>query len=282
MINMFPEYQEFFNSKSDKSIHTLRSYHQNIDSFISALKIKKVKDLEKVSAGTLRTYRDSLKISNASKNTWTRVLSSFFSFMNEQEYIDFNVFDKVKYLSLTEKEKTINMPTQDEIKMIIESCENKTTKLMLNIMSRIALRRDELSKIQIKDIDADGRIIIHGKGSKIRMVKLPLDIFETIKAHIKNKRVKSEYLFSYDGHKITGDAIYIRINGFIETLNISDERKKAIAHPHSLRHRALTTTYNVTKDPYAVKNLAGHSNLAIGERYIHAESNIYDDVTENL
>jgi site-specific recombinase XerD len=274
---MFNEYEQFLNAKNDKSHLTLRSYRRVIDAFLSALNINSIEDLKAVTAIQFREYRNSLKITNSSKNTMTRIISSFFSWLYQQEYIQSNIFDKIEYLSTAKK--MIRMPTELEMQNILEKSKgNKKLFLMVNILGRIGLRSSEMANIKLSDI-SDGRLLVHGKGNKERSIKLPQDILDMIADVSKMRHEKSEYLFSWGGHAISGTAVYLRINRFVKSTGFTADQIARFGHGHAFRHYTLTGIYEKTKDPYAVKFIAGHSNLAIGEKYIHARNEVYDYLT---
>lgn len=274
---MFKEYQEFLNSKSDKSHLTLLSYRRTIDTFLSTLNINSIDDLKAVTATQFREYRNGLDVSNSSKNTVTRIMSSFFTWLYMQEYLETNIFDKIEYLSTGKK--MIRMPTNDEMNIIYEkSKSNKKLFLMINILGRLGLRSSEMANIKLTDI-SEGRLLVHGKGNKERSIKLPQDILDMIDEVSKMRHEPSDYLFSWDGHNISGTAVYLRINRFVKETGFTAEQISRFGHGHAFRHRTLTNVYEKTKDPYAVKFIAGHSSLSIGEKYIHAEESIYDYLT---
>ena len=274
------EFQIFIKAKSDKSIHTRKMYYDVISKFLKSMKVETIEDLQNLSASQLRDYILSKDMKASSKNSIIRVLKSFFSFLFDNDFLTVNQMTKVKKQS--EGKHMIKMPSVDEMKIIMDNCTNNVTHLQIGLMSRMGLRRSEITNIQLKDICEDGKLLVRGKGNKEGILKLPNDLFEEIKKYISHKnRVESEFLFSYNGNQISTTAINIRITEYISSLGFSPERAKIIT-PHSFRRRCGTNVYNKTKDPYAVKAILRHSSLAVGERYVGSEQSEFEYVSENL
>lgn len=274
------EFEIFLKAKSDKSIHTRKMYYDVISKFLESMKVETIEDLQNLSASQLRDYILSMDISASSKNSKIRVLKSFFSFLFDNDFLLSNQMSKVKKQS--EGKHIVKMPTIEEMEIIIENCTNQVTHLQIGLMSRAGLRREELTNIRLEDIFEDGKILVRGKGNKEAILKLPEDIFKEIGKYISNKnRVKSEFLFSYNGHRVSTTSINMRITEYISSLGFSPEKINIIT-PHSFRRRCGTNIYNKTKDPYAVKAILRHSSLAVGERYVGSEQSEFEYVSENL
>jgi len=263
----FKEYQYFLDSKSDKSPLTIKSYTIICGKFFDELGIDSIEKLGGLQANEIRSYIMGLKVSANTKNGVIRVLKLLFSWMYKNDYLVVNQMLKI------DKQKTgkkiLRMPTIEEMDVIYSSCENKTTSLMINLMSKIGLRRCEIVALKVSDIYPDFRIKVSGKGNKEAVLKISEALYNQIIHYIEHKgRKSSEYIFSYDGHAVSTTSVNQRIKDFICTLPFSDERQKAIS-PHSFRHRAGTNVYNKTGNPYAVKAVLRHSDISIGQIYIH-------------
>lgn len=275
------EYQYFLDAKSDKSPFTIKQYKIVLDKFIKEMNIESVQKLESLKANEIRSYIMGLNGCANSKNGTIRVLKLFYNWLWKNDLIVVNSMIKIDRMKVGKK--VIKMPTNEEMEIIYSNCKNETTSLVIHLASRVGLRRSEICKIKITDIKENGRIKVNGKGSKERTLKLPENLFLQIKKYISHKnRKESEFLFSYDGHSVTPVSINIRVTEYINSLDFSKERKEVLRRVHGYRHRCATNVYNLTKDPYAVKHQMGHQDLNIGQIYIHAEENSYDDISGAL
>lgn len=280
-MTKFKEYQYFLDAKSDKSPLTIKSYSIICEKFFEAMEIDSVEKLSTLKANEIRSYIIGLKVSPNTKNGVTRVLKLFFSWLYKNDYLEFNQMLKIDKQKIGKR--PIKMPTNAEMDIIYSNCKNETTSLLINLMSRMGLRREETTNIRIEDISEDGKILVRGKGNKQAVLKMPQDIFIQINKYIKHKNRKdSEFLFSYDGNKVSPTSINKRIKAYISELTeISDERKKIIT-PHSFRRRCGTNVYKKTQNPYAVKAILRHSSLSVGELYVSPEQEEFDCVSMTL
>lgn len=275
------EFQDFMNTKKENAELTKKSYSIIVSKFLKAMNIETIEDLKLIQANQLQSYINGLDVSPTTKNGVIRVLKVFYGFLFEWDYIQVNPMLRIKKQKTGQK--VIKMPTEKEMEVIYSNCENKTTSLIINLASRVGLRRDEICKIKLSDINEEGRIKVNGKGNKERTLKLPESIFAQIKNYIQHKnRKESDFLFSYDGHSVSTTSINMRVTEYINSLDFSEERKEVLRRVHGYRHRCATNVYNVTKDPYAVKHQLGHSDISIGQIYIHAEETSYDSISGAL
>lgn len=276
------EFKYFMDAKNDKSIHTKVMYNRVISNFLDTLNIQDISNLKLISAVDIRGYIMGLNMSASSKNSHIRILKSFFSFLYKNDFIEVNQMNKI------DKNKTgtkiVRMPSDSEMELIYSNCQNKTTSLMLALMSRIGLRRSELCLLKISDISPEGRIKISGKGSKEAVLKLPETLFSQIKDYVKRKnRGESEFLFSYDSHPVSTTSINMRITEYINSLEfLSPERKKVLCRPHSYRHFAGTRVYNLTHDILAVQHQLRHADSATSKIYVHVGAEQFDKLSESL
>jgi integrase/recombinase XerD len=274
------ELEYFMQAKSDKSVHTINLYHSVIIKFLESLKIETIEELEMVSAVKIREYVLSLNVGASSKNSTIRVLKSFYSWLFDNDFITVNQMNKIK--KQAEGKRIVKMPTTEEMKIIMDNCDNNVTHLQIGLMARVGLRREEVTNIQLVDISNDGKLLVRGKGNKQAVLKLPEDIFSEIKKYLGHKnRVQSNFLFSYNGDKVSPTSINLRITEYISSLGFSPDRVKVIT-PHSFRHRCASNVYEKTHDAYAVMHQLRHSDIVIGQRYIHTNENEMDTLSASL
>lgn len=282
METNFKECEEFFKAKSGLSKLTIDNYNRTIFKFLVALSVDNIETFRSIKASEIRSYIGTLNGVSA-KNSAIRILKAFYSWMFQNDKIETNEMLKVK----KEKEptKVVRMPTVEEMEYLFQNCDNQVTHLILTLGSRVGLRREEMTKIQIQDIDFNtGRLLVHGKGNKEASLKLADTVITEIRNYIDVKdRVASEYLFSYNGDKVSVTSINERMNEYVNNLNgITLERKLVLRRVHGLRHRCATNVYNLTSDPYAVKHQMRHADIVIGQRYIHAEASKFDGISNAL
>lgn len=184
-----------------------------------------------------------------------------------------------KEIKINKQDKTINKDkviTKETVKEMM-TLSNEKNELIIYTLYSTGLRVSEMINIKLKDcklLSEDGikymSVRILGKGNKERIVKLSIELYNTIKSVF----LSQEYLFETRNSKpFNRQAIYRIINRAGE---------KALGtrqvHPHTLRHSFATELLiNEKKSLKAVSKYLGHSTTAItSDFYIHDELSIKD------
>lgn len=133
------------------------------------------------------------------------------------------------------------------------------TRLILLCAVEVGMRRSEIAKIHLDDIEPDltgWSIIAHGKGNKDRRIPLPNDLAAELFRACKNG----------DGYAFPGN-----IDGHLSARYVGKLATRALPGIwtlHTLRHRCGTDVYRASGDIMAVRDLLGHSSVATTQRYI--------------
>ncbi|OLP00208.1 integrase [Mycolicibacterium porcinum] len=136
--------------------------------------------------------------------------------------------------------------------------------LMLRLAGEVGLRRAEVARLHTRDLiesDAGPQLVVHGKGSKKRVVPLSEGLAELIRrgaaGHTPGATERG-WLFpdGFNGH-ITP--------AWVGTL-VSAVLPEGVTM-HTLRHRFATRAYRGSRNIRAVQQLLGHASVATTERY---------------
>lgn len=133
-----------------------------------------VSDLDVILFKGYQLYLSENKdIKRVSVRTYSRAVRVFYRYLYFEDIIDINI----NKLKLIKADKEVIMPLTDiEVKQLLNSFEPLTflgerDKLMCMLMLDCGLRRGEVVKLKLSDIDKSKRtMIINGKGSKQRIV----------------------------------------------------------------------------------------------------------------
>jgi integrase/recombinase XerD len=178
--------------------------------------------------------------------------------------------------------------SQDEVAKLIDAASNLAHRAMLMTLYSTGLRRSEVARLKVTDIDSQ-RMVIHvhqGKGRKDRDVPLSPKLLETLREYWRWKR-SSTYLFpsgvtnrDKDG-PITGKALWHACHNAIRRAGI---RKKV--GPHTLRHSYATHLLEAGADLRTIQLLLGHADikhttvyLHLSQRHLHAVTNPLESLT---
>ena len=174
--------------------------------------------------------------------------------------------------------------SQEEVTRLIDSASNLSHRAILMILYSTGIRRSELVRLKVGDIDSE-RMVIHiqqGKGSKDRDVPLSPKLLETLREYWRWAKPKT-YLFP--GQRgadmpLTTKAVWHACQGAVRRAGIS----KKIS-PHSLRHSYATHLLESGADLRTIQLLLGHADikhttvyLHLSQRHLHAAANPLDSL----
>ena len=174
--------------------------------------------------------------------------------------------------------------SQEEVPRLIDSAANLSHRAILMTLYSTGLRRAELVRLKVSDIDSQ-RMVIHvhqGKGSKDRDVPLSPKLLETLREYWRDAKPKTFLFPGYGGDvPLTTKAVWHACHGAIERAGI----QKKIS-PHSLRHSYATHLLESGADLRTIQLLLGHADikhtivyLHLSQRHLHAASNPLDSLT---
>ena len=182
------------------------------------------------------------------------------------------VKERIKYLSAGEAELLFRaVPKDSEVKSLRD-------KAMIGLMALEGLRRVEIVRISIADLepDAEGlRLLVHGKG-KERFIYPREDTAQAIQNYLMvrgpvEKDDQGEPLFVQirKGGTVMGRITRTGVNKVIDYYLVKAGLKREGLSCHALRHTCGALLYQATRDIRAVQETLGHSNIATSAGYAH-------------
>lgn len=288
---MYDTYLELFINyleSNNRSKNTIEQYEKEISKFFNFLVGKKIEDIEEVRAIHIDLYMaDQIKKKNASSTRAKKltIIKSLFKFLFSREYITKNptlVIDGIKIKDVDRKKKFVLTRKESErlIKTVTKYSRNvEKSRLMLFIMLKCALRVDELCNLKVDNIDTKGKVIrVNGKGGKTRYVPLFDEMNGDLKAYLKKRSSKSEFLFT---NKNTDEAISTRaVHDFVKSYVEKAGIRKNIGC-HALRRTAATQLLKDGASITSIQKFLGHSSVSTTEKYLlESESEILKEIRE--
>lgn len=251
---------------SDKSI----SYYKS--TIINALK-RIDKEVVHVTTDDLRGYlNDYQSESGASKVTVDnirRILSSFFSWLEEENYI---VKSPVRRIHKVKVGKTVKETYTDEaLEQMRDHCSNARDLALIDLLASTGMRVGELVRLNRDDIDYQNReCIVTGKGDKQRKVYFDARTKIHLQKYVNSRTDTNEALFvsllaPYDRLQISG--VEIRLRQLGRELNIPK------VHPHKFRRTLATMAIDKGMPIEQVQHLLGHQSLDTTLQYAMVNQN---------
>lgn len=239
---------------SDKSMHYYKSTLNNA--------LRKVgKDVKHITTDDLRTYLDEYQqTSGASRVTVDnirRILSSFFSWLEDESYI---IKSPVRRIHKVKTGKTVKETYTDEaLERMRDYCDTSRDLAIIDILASTGMRVGELVKLNRSDIDFQNReCVVTGKGNKQRKVYFDARTKIHLQNYLSERTDDNEALFvtllsPYNRLQISG--VEIRLRQLGRELNIHK------VHPHKFRRTLATMAIDKGMPIEQVQHLLGHQSL---------------------
>ena len=246
------------------------SYYKS--TIINALE-KIQKEVIHITTDDLRTYLNNYQeTSCASKVTVDnirRILSSFFSWLEEENYI---VKSPVRRIHKVKVGKTVKETYSDEaLEQMRDHCSNARDLALIDLLASTGMRVGELVRLNRSDIDYQNReCIVTGKGDKQRKVYFDARTKIHLQKYVDSRNDTNEALFvsllaPYNRLQISG--VEIRLRQLGRELNISR------VHPHKFRRTLATMAIDKGMPIEQVQHLLGHQSLDTTLQYAMVNQN---------
>ena len=172
----------------------------------------------------------------------------------------------------------------EEAVRLIDSARNLLHRAMLMTLYSCGLRRIELCRLKVSDIDGQ-RLVLrveHGKGGVDRDVPISPKLIETLRDYWRWMRPKT-YLFpgTVNGWRadkpISPKMVWAAVRYAAEKAGID----KPVS-PHTLRHSYATHQLEAGVELKTLQDLLGHEDLATTSLYLHLSKKHLQAVTTPL
>ena len=251
---------------SDKSI----SYYKS--TIINALVTIK-KDVVHITTDDLRGYLNQYQEkSGASKVTVDnirRILSSFFSWLEEENYI---VKSPVRRIHKVKVGKTVKETYTDEaLEQMRDHCSNIRDLALIDLLASTGMRVGELVRLNKSDIDYQNReCVVTGKGDKQRKVYFDARTKIHLQKYVDSRTDTNEALcvsLLAPNNRLEISGVEIRLRRLGRELNIPK------VHPHKFRRTLATMAIDKGMPIEQVQHLLGHQSLDTTLQYAMVNQN---------
>lgn len=239
------------------STKTIRYYQRTVENLFESIE----GGVTQLSTDDLRSYladyQDEKDCSKANLDNIRRILSSFFAWLEQEEYIIKNPIRRIKKIKT---EQTVKETYSDEhLEIMRDNCENLRDLAMIDLLASTGMRVGELVQLNRSDIDFENReCVVFGKGKKERPVYFDARTKIHLKNYLNSRTDEQSALFvSLVGEpKRLGIAgVEIRLRKLGQKLGISK------VHPHKFRRTLATKAIDKGMPIEQVQKLLGHSKI---------------------
>ena len=245
------------------SERTIQYYNTTVEKMLHCIAVP----VRKMTTEEIRKYLvEYQKINNCSKVTVDNIrrnISSFFSWLEEEDYI---LKSPMKRIHKIKTKQQVKETISDEaIEVLRDSCECLRDLAMIDLLYSTGIRVGELVNLNIVDVDFESReCIVFGKGDKERKVYFDAKAKLHLQAYMKQRTDDNPALFvtldaPHNRLKISGVEIRIR------TLGRKNHMEKI--HPHKFRRTMATRAIDKGMPIEQVQKILGHSQIDTTMQY---------------
>lgn len=261
----------FLNAKQMEgcSTRTIQYYRVTVEHFINDMQ----HSVRKINTEQIRDYLVRYqKINNCSKVTIDNIrrnLSSFFSWLEEEDYILKSPMRRIhKIRTKTVVKETIS---DEDIEKLRDHCSELRDIAMLDLLYSTGIRVGELVNLDIKDVNFEQReCVVFGKGDKERRVYFDAKAKIHLKRYLASRTDNNPALFvtlgaPHNRLKISG--VEIRIRELGRSLGLDR------IHPHKFRRTMATRAIDKGMPIEQVQKILGHSQIDTTMQYAIVNQN---------
>ena len=269
--------QQFLRSlhQRNAAANTILAYTKDLTSFVEYIGDAKPAQIEHV---RIRGYLSDLYDRGLGKTSVARHLAavrSFYRWLAREGMVKQNPAALVSTPKLPKNLPRV--PSMEEINTVLDTempdsaAFPERDRVIMELLYGSGLRNSELVGINLDHIHwSNGAILIHGKGSKQRIVPLGESAALAIREYIphrqkllaEKKKTNHALLLNLRGTRLTTRSV----GRIVKQIAIS-RGLPADIHPHTLRHAFGTHLLEEGADLRAIQELLGHERLSTTQRY---------------
>lgn len=236
---------------------TLTYYRKTIEAMTTAVG----KPVQRITTDDIRqyltTYQMQRKSSKVTIDNIRRILASFYSWLEDEDYI---VKSPVRRIHKVKTTKVIKETYTDEaLEQMRDNCDSLRDLAIIDLLASSGMRVGELVALNRDDINFNEReCVVFGKGNKERLVYFDARTKIHLKNYLDSRTDENPALF------VTLRAPYNRLQiGGVEMRLRQLGRRLSIpkVHPHKFRRTLATSAIDKGMPIEQVQQLLGHQKI---------------------
>ena len=251
------------------SSRTLQYYDVTIKRMLDKICLPLRKITTEILREYLASYQSINNCSNVTIDNVRRNLSSFFSWLEEENHI---LKSPVRRIHKIKTKKEVKEVISDEnVEILRGGCSNIRDLAIVDLLLSTGIRVGELVNLDIADIDFEERqCVVYGKGNKERPVYFDARTKLNLLKYIKQRSDTNTALFvSLDAPhtRLQISGVEIRLRSLGKELNIGR------IHPHKFRRSMATRAIDKGMPIEQVQRLLGHQQIDTTMHYAMVNQN---------
>ncbi len=205
----------------------------------------------------LISYQAERKVSQTTIDNIRRILSSFFSWLEDEDYI---LKNPMKRIHKIKSPSTIKETYSDEsLELMRDSCQELRDLAMIDLLASTGMRVGEMVLLNRDDIDFQEReCIVYGKGNKERVVYFDARTKIHLKNYLEARTDNNTALFvslKRPCNRLSIGGIESRLRSLGKSLGL------AKVHPHKFRRTLATIAIDKGMPIEQLQKLLGHKRI---------------------
>lgn len=157
--------------------------------------------------------------------------------------------------------------TRDEVTSVIATTPHLQDRLIISLMFESGMRIGEVLQLQVVDVQGVS-IKVRGKGDKDRMVIVPYDLANALRAYITNKAYRDGHVFRPLQRQKGRPDYYVSCYGVRGRVQREFLRHGIKMYPHLLRHSFAVDWLQHGGDIRTLQLLMGHESIETTQWYL--------------
>lgn len=205
----------------------------------------------------LASYQQDKGVSKVTIDNVRRILSSFFSWLEDEDHIIKSPVRRIKKVRVSKTVKEVY--SDEDLETMRDNCDSPRDLAIIDLLSSTGMRVGELVRLDRDDIDFNNReCIVLGKGDKERPVYFDARTKVHLMTYLESRTDDNSALFvtldkPHDRLRISG--VESRLHNLGERLNIHR------VHPHKFRRTLATRAIDKGMPIEQVQHLLGHQKI---------------------
>ncbi len=279
-------FERYLEAERNLSVHTIRAYLGDLDSFFEHLIRLDLSDLASLELAHIRSWLANQQVKGGARTTLSRRATSIRLFTKWATKKGYLVKDVGATLATPKGARTLpGVLTVADASLAMDAMAarvgeedgpiSKRDAAMLEILYASGARVSELCGLDLEDIDyARQTIRVLGKGNKERTIPIGNPAMRALESWLKNGReslvgANSEraVFLGARGKRIDQRTVRTMVYHALAALEGVDKMG-----PHALRHSAATHLLEGGADLRTVQEILGHASLATTQIYTHVST----------
>ena len=217
----------------------------------------------------LAVFQRKRKASRVTVDNVRRIFSSFFAWLEEEDYIIKSPVRRIHKVKTGAQVKEVL--TDESLENLRDTCAHPRDLAMIDLLASTGMRVGELVKLNREDVNFNEReCIVFGKGNKERIVYFNARAKIHLQEYLNTRRDKNKALFV----SLAKPHRRLQISGVeVRLRKIGKEAKVPRVHPHKFRRTLATMAIDKGMPVEQVQKLLGHVKIDTTMHYAMVNQN---------